>query len=249
MKRRITVLVTLTLFALALLLTPVFMPSEPRLVYNPSSSAELGWYQVYPGEPFKRGDLVASQLPDHARKLADERNYLPSGIPVIKTIGAVPGDEICRTSSAVILPDATILELQEFDSEGRRLPQLQTGCFILPFETVFLVSTGAKTSFDSRYIGPVHTSLVVGPVRYIGRRDVQGDTRNVDLAGARALGADCKIKAGSAAKGLTPCLHIIFYSATQRSSALYLRQYRIYFSMLEAHYFTAHHAASRIKRR
>lgn len=236
-------------FGLLLLLSPMVLKPRPVMIYNPSPSAQIGWYRVSHANVLSRGDLVTSRLPDHARRLANERGYLPSGIPVIKTIGAVGGDEVCWTASSAFLPDGTVLKLQSTDSAGQPLPQYHSGCLVLPSETVFLVSTRTEASFDSRYIGPFHTSFVIGKVRYIGRRDVQVDAQGADLAWARALGADCKIKAGSAAKGLTPCLHVISYSAIEGFTALSFLQNRFYFSSLGQRYFTARHIFSPGRRR
>src|SRR3990167_6510953 len=80
---------------LGLLAAGVFLTPDPRLLYNPSASAERGWYRVYPGAEFGQGSLVAARLPAHAWALAETRGYLPAGLPVIKTIGALSGDEIC----------------------------------------------------------------------------------------------------------------------------------------------------------
>jgi len=139
--------------ALSLLLVPVVLMPSPRLIYNPSPSAEIGWYRVDPGGGFEAGELVASWLPVDVREFADERGYLPNDIPVIKTVGAMAGDQICRTEEAVTLPNGTVLSLRNTDGLGRPLPQRQTGCFQLSDETVSLVSTRIETSFDSRYIG------------------------------------------------------------------------------------------------
>ncbi|MEL6237279.1 MAG: S26 family signal peptidase [Pseudomonadota bacterium] len=249
MKRPSVWLIIWVILGLVLLLIPTFLNPAPRLVYNPSASAQVGWYKVFPGKAFGQGDLVASHLPKQAGELANDRIYLPLGIPVIKTIGAVAGDEICRIDSTILLPDGERLEIKDSDHMGRALPQLPAGCFTLPHETVFLVSTRIETSFDSRYIGPVHTSLVLGPVRYIGgRHDVQVDAQGADLAGARALGADCKIKARSAVMLLAPCLHIIFHSAIWECAALCSEEDVNFFNRLTRRYFTPSHTASSLRR-
>lgn len=244
MKRPSVLIILGAIVALVLLQGPTYLKPVPRLIYNSSASAQIGWYQVFPGKAYDRGHLVASHLPKRASELANDRDYLLLGIPVIKTIGAVAGDEICRIDAEILLPDGVRLEIKDTDSMGRALPQLPAGCFTLPDKTVFLVSTRIETSFDSRYIGPVHTSLVLGPVRYLGRRDVQTDAQSADVAGARALGADCKIKAGSAVKRLAPCLHIIFYGAIKHCAALPSAYLFNFFNGLAPRYFTVRHDAS-----
>jgi len=59
----IRVLGTLTLAALCTAsLVQIVRPSVPRLLYNPSSSAPVGWYRLYPNKFADRGELVAATL-------------------------------------------------------------------------------------------------------------------------------------------------------------------------------------------
>ncbi len=246
MKRRMLLPALGALIGIGLLVAPTIFALQPRLIYNPSPSAEIGWYQVDPGGAFDRGDLVDSDLPDEARRLADERGYLPAGVPVIKTVWAVTGDDVCWRDGNVRVAGQPVLELRDSDSLGRPLPRQQEGCITLGPEEVFLVSNRTGNSFDSRYFGPVHSSLVIGPVRYIGTPDVQvGEAQCEDGAWARALGADCKIKGRSAKVGLTPCLHITFHGATGRVAALLIGGFSSEISVLAGRYFTALHSASR----
>jgi len=54
----------------------IFSP-KPVLLYNPSYSAQVGWYKLHQNEPIRLGSQVAAYAPEWARKLADERDYLP----------------------------------------------------------------------------------------------------------------------------------------------------------------------------
>lgn len=249
MKRRILLPAIGALIGIGLLAVPTLIEPEPRLIYNPSPSAAIGWYGVHPGGAFGRGDLVASQLPGEARALADARGYLPSDVPVIKTVWAVAGDEICWQDGEAHVAGRPPLRLRAGDSQGRPLPRPPDGCITLGAGEIFLVSNRTETSFDSRYFGPVHTSLVIGPVRYIGSSDVQaGAAKDGPGAWARAQGADCKIKGLSANKGPAPCLHITFHGATRLSAALGIADYFHNISGLARRYFTALHKASRQRR-
>lgn len=211
---------------------------DPALIYNPTESAEPGWYRVHKGRDPERGDLVAARLPVDASKLADARGYLPAGLPVIKTIGAVAGDKVCWTGQAVSLPGGHRLQLLELDSAGRPLPQRSTGCVTLRPEEVFLASDRIPGSFDSRYFGVVDADLVIGPVKHVasfGGAD----------AGARMARTDegrwagyCKIKARSAEDGLEPCLHIDFDSTIRHSAAPRFDLPALYLQAFEQRYFT-----------
>jgi len=246
MKRRILFPAIGALIAIGLLFAPALIAPEPRLIYNPSPSAAIGWYRVDPGGAFGRGDLVASKLPGEARALADARGYLPADVPVIKTVWAAAGDNICWQDGEAHVAGRPPLQLRAGDSQGRPLPRPPDGCITLDADEIFLVSTETENSFDSRYFGPVHTSLVIGPVRYIGSSDVQaGAAKDGPGAWARALGADCKIKGLSAKEGPVPCLHITFHGATGQSAALGIVSFSHDIRGLVRRYFTTVHKASR----
>ena len=89
-------------------------------------------------------------------------------VPIIKTVWAVEGEQICRQNQQVTASDRPPLVALSHDSLGRSLPS-KDGCNVLAKGEVFLVSTDVQTSFDSRYFGPVAVSDLLGPVRYLGR--------------------------------------------------------------------------------
>ena len=146
----------------------IVRPSVPRLLYNPSPSAPVGWYRVEPTRPVRRDALVAAFAPPEAAALAIERHYLPPDVPLIKTVWAIEGEQICHENQRVTAPDRPSLVVLSHDSLGRSLPS-KDGCYVLAKGEIFLVSTDVQTSFDSRYFGPVAVSDLLGPVRYLGR--------------------------------------------------------------------------------
>ena len=82
----------------------IIFPPKPVLLYNPSYSAKVGWYRLRPDEPIALGTQVAAFAPEWARRLADERGYLPYNYPLIKTVWAVHGDEVCYNTQSVSVP-------------------------------------------------------------------------------------------------------------------------------------------------
>ncbi|GLQ23862.1 chromosome segregation protein ParM [Algimonas ampicilliniresistens] len=146
----------------------IVRPSVPRLLYNPSPSAPVGWYRLEPGAQIRRDDLVAAYAPQAAEMLAVERRYLPPNIPLIKTVWAVSGERVCHDEHGVSVSGRPLLVVLSHDSRGRPLPS-KRGCFTLLKDQIFLVSTDVQTSFDSRYFGPVLRSNVLGRVRYLGQ--------------------------------------------------------------------------------
>ena len=142
-------------------------PPIPRLIYNKSVSAPVGWYRIDPGGPIERDRLVAAFPPDDARQLANSRGYLPAHAPLIKTVWAVAGDEICAENGVVSVAGKPDLVVQEADSAGREMPSWN-GCFTLSDSEFFLVSTRTNASFDSRYFGGVTAENILGTAYYLG---------------------------------------------------------------------------------
>jgi len=184
-------------------------PPTPRLLYNKSASAPIGWYVLNPDGEVTRDVIVAAFAPAEARKLAADRRYLPENIPLIKTVWAIGGERICSTNGVITTPNRPDIHAVAQDSLGRRMPQIE-GCFTLTKNQVFLISTDVQTSWDSRYFGPVELHDVLGTVRYLGSH-----SESFGVAGgwARALGVDGKIKDNSAPWALSSCLHIFFRGA------------------------------------
>jgi len=142
-------------------------PPNPFVLYNKSQSAPVGWYRIDKTAAVKRGVMVAAFAPEDARLLAHERGYLPSHIPLIKTVWAVGGEEICSEEGVVRAPNRPDIYALAQDGSGRDMPSW-TGCITLREDEIFLVSTDVQTSFDSRYFGPVPVKNVLGTVDFVG---------------------------------------------------------------------------------
>ena len=156
----------------------------PRLIYNQSPSASIGWYRIDPnGEP-KRDVMVAAFAPAEARNLANERGYLPRSVPLLKTVWAIGGEEVCRFGAKVEVPNRPSLTASRQDGLGRDLPRWD-GCITLSETEVFLVSTDVQTSFDSRYFGPVSLENMLGTAEFLGPERNELDDAFADAGGAR----------------------------------------------------------------
>ena len=204
------------LFGLGLLAASVLYQPEPKLIYNASPSAPIGFYRIDPVDSFETGTVVAASLAAGPERLADRRGYLPRGTPVIKTVRGVGGDTYC-VSSGVFTVNGRDYPIATKDRQGRALPQLHQGCRDVAADHILLLSDAVGTSFDSRYFGEVPAGNIIGEATYLGDEPAgPGGTG----AGARALGAQGKIKVPGAAPGLRRCLHIDFEGAAQTGSAL-----------------------------
>jgi conjugative transfer signal peptidase TraF len=207
----------ISVIGVALIGLPVTGVLPPFLLYNPSESAPLGWYRVEPLEVISRGDLVVSNLPDAASRLAIQRRYLVPGIPVIKTVRALEGDTVCAVDSVLLINGTPTVRLLSADSMGRALPSPWTACRKLKSGEVLLLSDRTLDSFDGRYFGAVGESDIIGSAVWMG--GAQGQYKEA-FSGEIGGRTECKIKAHGAKEGLVPCLHIDFYGSTPQDAAL-----------------------------
>jgi len=138
----------------------------PRLIWNASASVPIGLYAVDPPRAPKIADLVVVSPPTPLAQLLAGRGYLPTGLPMLKHIGAGPGQMVCRYGRAVRIDGAPVGEALAKDRLGRPLPVWQ-GCLTLSTGQVFLFNQGVRDSFDGRYFGVISTGQILGRARPI----------------------------------------------------------------------------------
>lgn len=134
----------------------------PRvLIWNASASVPVGLYRIERGTSFARGDLVVVMPPDDLARFMASRGYLPSGVPLIKAIAALPGQEVCRDGVMISVDGAMVAEALERDRLGRDLPRWW-GCRRIAGGEFFLLNAGIRDSLDGRYFGPMPANTVMG---------------------------------------------------------------------------------------
>jgi conjugative transfer signal peptidase TraF len=148
-------------FAVIAIGAPTIARPMPRLIYNGSPSAPLGFYRVLSAEPVRRGDLVLARLPGPAALLAAERGYVPPAVPVLKRIAALASDVVCAELGVVVISNRVVAHALPTDAAGRALPAWHE-CRRLGPDEVFLLTEGMASSFDGRYFGPIRTTAIVG---------------------------------------------------------------------------------------
>jgi len=153
---------------LALIVIPATGILPPLLLYNPSESAPLGWYRIEAIDEISRGDLVAANLPIDASNLAAQRGYLPTGIPVIKTVAALDGDMVCEERSLLQINGLPTVRVLPTDQAERPLPSPWKACRRLQEDEVLLLSDRTPDSFDGRYFGAVQRIDIVGRAVWMG---------------------------------------------------------------------------------
>ena len=75
----------------------------PRLIWNASASVPIGLYAVDPTGALHVTELVVVRPPEALASFLDERRYLPTGVPMLKRILALPGQTVCRTDRAITI--------------------------------------------------------------------------------------------------------------------------------------------------
>jgi conjugative transfer signal peptidase TraF len=132
-----------------------------RLVYNPTTSAPTGWYGVTRPAQVKAADYVLARFPPEAAKLANDRQYLPSSVPLLKRVGAVGGQQVCFFRNSILIDGRAVAVTLSRDRLGRELVPWRH-CRALESDELFLLSTTNPASFDSRYFGPIRWRDVIG---------------------------------------------------------------------------------------
>lgn len=138
-----------------------FVPTPLRLVWNASASVPIGFYDIDPPRRLAVGDLAAV-MPDEALAgFMVERGYIAPGVPLLKRIAAVPGQEVCRHGHTITVDAKPVGDALERDRNGRNLPVWQ-GCRRVAVDELFLMNTAIPDSLDGRYFGPLRRTSVIG---------------------------------------------------------------------------------------
>jgi len=127
-----------------------FLPK--LLLWNSSASVPRGLYLLRSARPLRVGELVAVQPPPQLTEFMAQRGYLPRGVPLLKHIGALTGQAVCRHRTSLSIDGHPVAVARDRDTQGRVLPDWQ-GCRTLGAGEVFLLNPAAPNSFDGRYFG------------------------------------------------------------------------------------------------
>lgn len=151
------------------------------LRFNLTSSMPVGLYRAsHSPAHARRGSIVLACLSPPMSTLVAARAYVPKGghcsaglAPIGKLVAAVAGDTVAVTEDGLLVNGVPVASSRALsnDSRGRPLPSLPRGEYVVRAHTLWLVAPYDR-SFDSRYIGAIAESELVGeiqPVWTIGR--------------------------------------------------------------------------------
>jgi conjugative transfer signal peptidase TraF len=135
--------------------------SCPSFIWNASESVPIGLYRLQQVRKLDVTELVAVRPPEPLVSFLDFNGYLPSGLPMLKRVLALPGQTVCRTGLTIAIDSIEMGKARERDSRGRSLPVWQ-GCRLIAKGEVFLMNWQSAESLDGRYFGPIPASAVIG---------------------------------------------------------------------------------------
>lgn len=149
----------LAIMVMLVLLAKVFL--DGRFIVNRTPSVPRGIYWLSREAPPERGRLVAFPIPQHLQILFLERELVPSAFfgLLAKPVAAAAGDHVCLRADRLFINGELAASVSRVDSHGRPMPRV-TLCRGLEKSEVFVLT--ATESFDSRYLGPVTTTDVLG---------------------------------------------------------------------------------------
>ena len=135
--------------------------ATPRYIWNASNSVPIGLYRVQPATQIAVTDLVAVQPPELLAAFLDLNGYLPTGVPMLKRVLALPGQTVCRIGLTVTVDGVDVGQAHERDRRGRPLPAWH-GCRAIADGDIFVMNWQSADSLDGRYFGPIPASSVIG---------------------------------------------------------------------------------------
>ena len=141
-----------------------WQPSSYKLgFYNTTASAPKGFYQILREEPLARGQYVVITVPSVAASTIKDRGWGEPGTPLLKRVGAIPGDIVKIGDDGLYINQNYIGPVYKEDRQGRPMPKLR-GTFVIQPGEFFPVSTYER-SFDARYFGPVPIHSILYQVK------------------------------------------------------------------------------------
>lgn len=163
MKKYQVIIIAMFSFLVGLVLAVRRVPCYLNL----SNSEPWGIYRLSPFDGhFIRGELVIMEVPVQARPYVYGRGWLPEGGLLLKSIGAVPGDQVMIASDGILINQQYSGPVYNQDSQGKPLPELR-GSFRIQPGYFLPLATAIPNSFDGRYFGPVPLRMILGKAKPI----------------------------------------------------------------------------------
>jgi conjugative transfer signal peptidase TraF len=150
-----------TYFASVAIVISAFFDPPPVLIWNASASVPVGMFTLHPVGHLEMADLVAVAPPEALATFLAKRGYLPRGVPILKRVLGLPGQQVCRIARTITVDGIEMGTALEHDSAGRDLPAWH-GCRTVAADEIFLMNWQSADSFDGRYFGPLPAEMIIG---------------------------------------------------------------------------------------
>jgi conjugative transfer signal peptidase TraF len=170
--------------AVAMTIATLGPKPTPWFVWNASGSVPIGLYSVRPTGTLYITDLVVAQPPEPIATFLADGRYLPRGVPLIKRVLALPGQEVCRKGLHIIINGLELGTAAERDRRGRPPPVWQ-GCRVVLPDQIFLMNWDEPSSLDGRYFGPMPFSSIVGRAQPL--LDIRGPVSKPPICNSTAI--------------------------------------------------------------
>jgi conjugative transfer signal peptidase TraF len=151
----------ITIGAVAILAGMIVARPSPIYIWNSSASVPVGLYRVRPAGNHHVTELVAVRPPEPLVSYLNLNGYLPTGVPMLKRVLALPGQTVCRNGRTISVDGIEIGKASEHDRRGRPLPAWE-GCDVVGAGELFLMNWQSATSFDGRYFGMMRATAIMG---------------------------------------------------------------------------------------
>lgn len=138
-----------------------FVHLPTKLIWNASASVPIGLYTVQPPDGIKITDIAVIEPPEPLAEFMSGRGYLPLGVPLLKRVVGLPGQQVCRNGLTITVDGIDMGKALERDRLGRDLPVWQ-GCRTIATDEAFVMNRQSADSLDGRYFGPLPVKSIVG---------------------------------------------------------------------------------------
>lgn len=159
MTKKIILLIFVSIIAF---LINTLQPFENLGFYNTNQSAPKGFYLISNSAELEKGQYVILSIPENAVPIIQGRAWFKSEIPLLKKIGALPGDVVTISDEGLFINYIYIGPVFITDRQGLPLPQIRKTFTIK--ENEFLPISTYERSFDGRYFGPISLNSIKNKV-------------------------------------------------------------------------------------
>ena len=148
------------------MMTLLWKAIGPTMLINETPSEPVGFYRLVHHESgdYRRGMYVVFPVPEDLRAIVYGRHWLRNGIPFLKELIGLEGDQVCILPDRLEVNGHTVGPVFSVDSLGLPLPQ-HLGCFAIPDGQFFAASQYLDKSFDGRYFGALPLNILEGEAK------------------------------------------------------------------------------------